>query len=205
MNRKKSAGILGILFQNQGILGIVLFVFFLGLSIGIFTELLLSSAERENMGAILDLYFLTDLPSGDLPSVFLRSFAINFGLLVILIIAGISVIGFPGILLVLIYKGASLGFSSTLLIETYGAKGVLMVLLTLVPQNIILIPAILIASIISLSLAFSLLAVGPKGIKKSLISCAGNFIVSYLLVAVFLLLGCFVESFIAPFLQQLLG
>lgn len=204
MNRTRSAGIKAILFRNRMITGTVLFVFSLGLSIGIFMELLLSAADRENIGLFLDSYVFENLAGIDLLPVFLQSIFINFGLFFIMILAGISIIGFPAILLALLYKGASLGFSSALLIDTLGVKGVFTILLTLAPQNIILLPALLIAAIASLSLAFSLLATGPKGIKKSLTSYAGNFITCYLVIGVSLFVGCLIETLISPLLQQLL-
>lgn len=204
MNRNRSAGIKAILFRNRAITGTVLFVFSLGLSIGIFMELLLSAADRENIGVFLDYYVLLNITGIDLFPVFLQSAFINFGLFFIMIIGGISIIGFPAILLALLYKGASLGFSSALLLDTLGIKGVFTILLTLAPQNIILLPALLIAAIASLSLSFSLLATGPKGIKKSLTSYAGNFITCYLAIGVLLFVGCLIETLISPLLQQLL-
>lgn len=192
------------LLQNKPILLTVTFVFLLGISVGVFSEVLLTPENRSNMELFLShTLFPSELHDTNLPSVFLRSIAINLGLLLIIILAGITIIGFPAALLVLIYKSVSLGFTSALLIETMGAKGVLTVFLTLVPQNLIYIPSFIIASIASLSLAISLIIVGPKGIKKSLASCAGNFIILYLIIAVFILGGCFIESFISPFLQQI--
>ena len=204
MKRNRFKGLEGLLFQNMGILGTVLFVFLLGLSIGVFTELLLSASDRQIMSNFLNLYVMTDWEASDLPYFLLHSILQNLGLLLIMILAGISVIGFPAILLALIYKGAALGFSSGLLIESLGGKGVLAILFTLAPQNLILLPALFLAAIASLSLAFSLLAAGPNEMKKSLASCAGNFGISYLIIGSFLLTGCVVEGIIVPFFQLLL-
>ena len=206
MKKTPSNNILSMIYQRISFLLTVLFCFLLGISVGIFTEILLSAEGREGMESFLNAHlFLSKLPGTDLPYVFLDSAATNLALLLIITLAGLTIIGFPATLLVLLYKGAALGFSAALLIEMYDFKGVLLVLFTLVPQNLILIPAFLAAFIASLSLALSVLASGPRGIKKSLGVSAGNFIAFNILMSVFILGGCFIESFISPFLQRLLG
>ncbi|MDD2215574.1 MAG: stage II sporulation protein M [Eubacteriales bacterium] len=206
MKKSSSGNIISLLYQNFSVLLISLFCFLLGISVGVFTEIILSPENRESIQAFLDVHlFLSQLTGTDLPYVFLRSVASNLVLILIIAIAGLSIIGFPAALLILIYKGAALGFSATLLIDTLSFKGVLWVLLTLVPQNLILIPCYLIAAMASLSFTFSLLTSGPSAIKKCLITSIGSYLAFFFIIAVFVLGGCFVESFISPFLQQLLG
>lgn len=206
MRKTRINSIFSLIYRSIPVLVTVLFTFLLGISVGVFTEVLLSPEKRESIEGFLNLHlFLSQIPGTELPYVFLRSAASNIVLLIVITLAGLTIIGFPAALLVLLYKGAALGFSAALLIETLDFKGVLLVLLTLVPQNLILIPAFLAASMSSINLAFSMLSSGPRGIKNSLSVNAGNFIAFNLLMSVFILGGCFIESFISPFLQQLLG
>lgn len=74
----------------------------------------------------------------------------------ILIIAvfGISIIGFPLILVMDFAKGVFVGFAVGTLVGQYSWKGIVVAAATIAPQNMIAIPLLLIASVASL--AFSL-------------------------------------------------
>jgi stage II sporulation protein M len=206
MKKYLSGNIIAFICEKFSILITVLFCFFAGISIGVFIETLLSTENKDSIQIFLDTHlFFEQLPGNDLTHVFLESAAINLTLLLIIALGGLTIIGFPAALLVLIYKGATLGFSAALLIETLDFKGLIMVFFTLVPQNLILIPIFLAATMASLSLAFSVLSNKPSNIKKSLTKHAGNYIAFFLLLSVFVLGGCLIESFICPFLQRLIG
>jgi stage II sporulation protein M len=206
MKRKPSDRITSLIYGNDRLLILVFFCFVTGVALGAFTVLLLSAEAKAGMQSFLDLHFMLPEPMGDLlPDLFLVSAATNLGLLLIIILAGLTVIGFPAALLVLIYKGAALGFAAALLMDTFDAKGVLLVLLTLFPPNLILIPALWGSAVASLRLTFDLLSEGPLQIKKNLSSKAGSFLVFQIMMAILILGGCFVESFISPLLQRLLG
>lgn len=205
MRSNRNNGIFPFITNNISVLLAAVFCFLLGISVGIFTEMFLSPENRENIETFLSIHlFLTQLPGSELPHVFLSSIAANLILLVIITLGGLTVFGFPAAFLALIYKGAALGFSSALLIEAFDARGVFLVLVTLVPQNLIFIPAFLAAATASASLALSIISNGSGGIKKNLQISAGRLAAFNLLMSVFILGGCFIESFISPFLQRLL-
>ncbi|NLP29644.1 MAG: hypothetical protein GX363_00785 [Clostridiales bacterium] len=203
MKRKSFANIFNNNIKDYSILLICIFFFILGLSIGIFGEILLSPEEKESLQSFIDLNLFSP-QIADLPHVFLASIIRNLGLLLIIAISGLTIIGFPAALLVLIYKGAALGFTASLFIDTLGTKGVVLILLSLVPQNIILIPVFLIAVVASLKIALSVLGNSPMDIKKGLRERASSFIALIFILSIFLVGGCLIESFISPFLQQLL-
>jgi stage II sporulation protein M len=204
MRRRPSVIIISLLNKNLSILTIIFFSFILGISLGVFTELMLSADAKESMRDFLDLHLLLPELDGEiLPDLFFKSLAVNFGLLIVILLSGLTLIGFPAALLALIYKGAALGFTSALLMDTLNAKGVLLVILTLLPPNTVLVPALCGAAAASLRLASDLLAAGPNQIKKSLQIKAGPFMAFQGLMAILILGGCFIESFISPLLQQL--
>ncbi|HVI41301.1 MAG TPA: hypothetical protein VM577_11635, partial [Anaerovoracaceae bacterium] len=65
-----------------------LFFFILGISAGIFTELMMTSVEKEGMISYLDKYFLLTNPS-DLAfsEIFMKSASNNLGLLLIMLLS----------------------------------------------------------------------------------------------------------------------
>lgn len=182
-----------------------LFFFLLGISAGIFTELMMTSAEKEGMISYLDQYFLLSSPS-DLAfsDIFMKSAGNNLGLLVIMLLSGITAIGFPVALAALIYKGMALGFSAALLIDSMSFKGVAIVFTSMIPQNLIIIPAIIIAGVAALNLAFHTISNRRFGIKKSLAESSGSYLFINVVLAAVILVGCFIESFLSPLLTQLI-
>ena len=77
----------------------------------------------------------------------------------ILLIAllGISIIGFPLVLLVDFVKGALIGFTVGTLVSQYSWKGIIVALAAVAPQNLFTIPLILIASVASIAFALHIL------------------------------------------------
>lgn len=76
--------------------------------------------------------------------------------LLLIWLLGISVIGMPLILALDFLKGVLIGFTVGLLIQGHGWHGVLFSLLSVAPPNIIVLPALLIASVSSISFSVHL-------------------------------------------------
>jgi len=186
-------------------LAAALFFFLLGISAGVFTELMMPSTEKEGMISYLDQYFLLNSPD-DLAfiEIFMKSAGNNLGLLFIMLLSGLSAFGFPAALAALIYKGMALGFSAALLIDSMSFKGVAIVFTSMIPQNLIIIPAILLAGVAALNMAFHTISNRKYGIKKSLAESSGSYLFINAVLAIAILAGCFIESFLSPLLTQLI-
>ncbi|MDF3002391.1 MAG: spoIIM [Bacillota bacterium] len=182
-----------------------LFFFVLGLSAGVFTELMMTSAEKEGMIAYLDKYFFLSNPK-DLAfiDIFMNSAGNNLGLLIIILLSGLTAIGFPIALAALVYKGMALGFSAALLIDSMNFKGVALVFTSMIPQNLLIIPAMTLAGAAALNIAFHTISNRKFGIKKSLAESSGSYLFLNLLFAVAILGGCLIESFLSPLLTRLI-
>lgn len=181
------------------------FFFLLGISAGIFTELMMSTVEKEGMISYLDKYFLLTSPS-DLAftEIFMKSAGNNLSLLLIMLLSGLTAFGFPAALAALIYKGMALGFSAALLIDSMSFKGVAIVFTSMIPQNLIIIPAIILAGVAALNIAFHTISNRRFGIKKSLAESSGSYLFINAVLAVAILIGCVIESFLSPLLTQLI-
>lgn len=70
---------------------------------------------------------------------------------------GISIIGFPLVLVLIFAKGVFIGFSVGTLISQYAWKGVLFALVFVAPHNIIALPLLMIASVASIVFALHVL------------------------------------------------
>jgi len=109
---------------------------------------------------------------------------------------GLTVIGMPLILLVIFLKGFSLGFTVGFLIQEKAGLGVLVSILSILPQNLVYIPLLIIWSVIGIKFSI-FIATGRQGTRVSM----GRLLSYTLLMLIFLLIvlvGAFIEAYFSP-------
>ena len=116
------------------------FFFLTGISTGIFLELTMGAGEKSNIAGYLQQYLYMDQGAMEYPNPFFSSLSNNLFLLLIIFLSGLSALGFPVALAALTYKGMALGFCTGLIAETLKDQGLLVILTSLVPQNLFLLP-----------------------------------------------------------------
>ncbi|WP_246096429.1 stage II sporulation protein M [Paenibacillus sinopodophylli] len=118
--------------------------------------------------------------------------------LLLLWLLGITVVGIPGVLALNFLKGALVGFSVGTLINQFAWKGVLLSLVSVAPQNLIAVPAMIITSAAALS--FSLFVIKNRLLKQKgeLAPELGSF-TSTAILMLFLFAGASLfEAYISP-------
>ncbi len=183
---------------SKKIIFISMFFFLTGISTGIFLELTMSAAEKNNLSGYLQQYLYVDTSSMDYPNPFFSSLASNLLLLLIIFLAGLSALGFPIALAALTYKGMALGFCTGLIAETLKNKGILVILTSLLPQNLILIPAFVLASAAAVNYAVAALRSARQPLKKNLNTHSGSYLFVILLFALAIGLACGLEAILYP-------
>lgn len=175
-----------------------------GISCGAFTEVLMSPDQKLALTKYMsDTLRVADLAKSDYQVLFISSLKNNAFLILSMAILGVIPFAFPLIFIILGYKGLTIGFSSALLIENMAYKGTALALVSMVPQNILILPAIFLAGIISVNFSMYLRKDGFDGIKKNLSIGAGSYISFHFVLFVFLFLGSVVEAFVCPLLMKL--
>lgn len=115
---------------------------------------------------------------------------------------GLSIIGMPIIFLIIFMKGLVVGFTISFLISELGWKGFLFSVFTIVPQNLLIVPAFIIAGVAGTLFSLSLI----KNRAASKIATYQQSFFSYSLLI--LLLGGIIviasayEAFVSPYLMQ---
>ena len=168
------------------------FLFLIGISAGVFLELSMDQEGKLDAAQFLNY-----------GNPFLSSASLNIFLLVLMMLSGLSAIGFPAAHIVLIYKGMALGFSAGLVLETFSVGGVPLLLSSMLPQNLLLIPTFIIAAAAAQSYGVSVLSAKSKRYKKSIRSNAFGtdlYIAVYIVLALLVIAACLIEAFIFPFL-----
>ncbi len=122
----------------------------------------------------------------------------NFKTAIALILFGLSVVGLPFILVLIFFRGFVLGFTVGFLIEQLGPKGIVLSALSILPQNIIILPCILSIGVTSLTFAAAVI----KNKIKNHHEVYSQMVVGYLLLNLFfsflLIISGLIEGYISP-------
>lgn len=124
---------------------------------GIICGILLSQwIDSSIISSLSSTAFSTILTEIDRMQFFISQFTTNIALALLILFFGFSVIGMPFISFVIFTKGVQLGFSCAMYLITYHLKGMLGIVLTLIPQVLFDALAVFIISILSFELSFEL-------------------------------------------------
>lgn len=97
------------------------------------------------------------------------------------------------------FMGITIGFSSTMLVETFGPKGSLYILATILPQSLIRLPLICFLCFLSIQMALLIskyLIWRKKQNNNALREFARHYILTYLLGLLILIISCLIEAFL---------
>jgi stage II sporulation protein M len=183
---------------------IYLFIIVLFLMGVIFGAIVVNSL---NFGQKQDLYyyltrFFGQVSSGNFASayeMFQQSYFHNIKYVGLMWVLGISIIGLPIILILLFLKGVVVGFTVGFLVNQMGWHGFLLSFVSVMPQNLIVIPAFIIMGV--LSVAFSLKMVRNQFIKRAyepVFPMIVRYTLVMVLVSVTLLASSFIEAYLSP-------
>jgi stage II sporulation protein M len=131
------------------------------------------------------------------------SIAKNLKMVGLIWILGLSIIGLRLIVVLIFFKGFMIGFTVVFLVEQFAGKGLLFAILAVFPQNLIAVPALIVAGVAGI--AFSLMLVRSRFSQRNLPVYHSFLTYSCLIlgVAVVLTISSFVEGYISPILMKL--
>jgi stage II sporulation protein M len=181
---------------------VISLIFLIGLAMGAQKVEGLEGGVRDYLGEMIDNYLLEGRESPIYGSGILLAAAATQAKTVLAIwFLGLTIIGVPLILAVVFLRGYALGFTVGFLIHQKGGAGVLMSILSILPQNLVYIPFLIIWSVVAVN--FSAYLVGRNS-GGSLGRTFGNY---SLLLAIFMLLfivGAFIEAYLSPWFLSLI-
>lgn len=194
--------------DNLGVYFIVILFFALGIATGAFTVKAMSSSHQQELAKYLNSFFQVirsdSVSAGKNLAWSLKN---NFQTVFFLWILGLTIIGIPFSLLITSFRGFLLGYTVAFLINSMSWKGLLFIIVTMLPQNIIYIPCLVVIS--AMSISFSIRAIRKKGKNMGTSFGETNTVISYSVkiaaIFVIMFLGCIVEAFISPVLVRLMS
>ncbi len=182
---------------------ILTLIFICGVSAGAFTVNGLNFGQYEELknyiSGFMNLISNQKIDSGML---FKISLAENAKIVAALWVFGVTIIGIPFIFILVGIRGFITGFSSGFIIGYLGLKGLLVVLLTLFPKEIIIIPCIIALGVNGIN--FSLEIIKKKSERKNSKNSLKTNFFSYCFFTLFfsciILGGILIEAYIIPML-----
>ena len=134
-------------------------LFLMGVIFGAIVVNSLSFIQKEDLFFYLSQFF-GEVSAGKVAAskdLFFQSFFHNSKFIGLMWLLGISVIGLPIILILLFIKSMVVGFTVGFLVNQMGWNGFLLSLVSILPQNLIIIPIFIIAAAISVSISLKMI------------------------------------------------
>ncbi|QXM06076.1 stage II sporulation protein M [Crassaminicella indica] len=194
--------------QGNGVIYFFVCMFFIiGISSGAFTVKALGDYQKQELISYMKNFFqvLSNKPI-DASSVLKQSLINNLQTAALIWILGITVIGMPLILLLVAIRGLIIGFTVGFLVEQLGFKGVIFSLISIFPQNLLIVPSIIIIAVIGIG--FSKMLIGNK-LRKSY-NVHNSTLKQFVLYSTinasiffFIILGCIIEAYVTPVFMKI--
>ncbi len=185
---------------------LIFFGFFIGgIIIGIVcVKFLSSSLQSELIGYLKNFFttFSTGQDSFDKLTYFKQNLLNEAKVYAILWLSGLTVLGLGVAPFYVLFRGFIIGFTNSFIIANYGIRGLFYNIVTIIPQNLIKIPALLFACVCILSFSLKR-TTGKNSLHKNVSSISWNMYLAYTLFIVaafvFSVLGVLIESYIIPY------
>jgi stage II sporulation protein M len=183
----------------------VVVLFLMGVIFGAVIVNSLSFTQKEDLFYYLSQFF-GQAAEGEVNAardLFLQSFFHNSKFIVLIWILGISIIGLPIILIMLFIKGVTVGFTVGFLVNQMGWNGFLLSFVSILPQNLIIIPVFIIMA--ALSVMFSLRMIRNQFMKKisqPVLPLFFRYVISFLAALVIVAGAAGIEALISPALLK---
>lgn len=194
--------------QENIILYIISILFLcIGIVIGIYSVKYMDNSEKVNIISYIANFPRTVIPAQvNQKNIFIEALKSNGAFILAIWFLGLTMLGTPIILIIDLFKGFTLGFTSSIVINGLGTKGILMDLLVILPQNIIYIPCMIISSAIAIEFSLKLFNNNSVSINKknsNLVNIAA-YSTLFLLILFFMIIGSIYEGYVSPKLLSLI-
>lgn len=139
--------------RHQNVIHFLSILFLSGMICGV---LLSQWMDQDVIASLSSGAFSTVLTAVDRKEFFITQFTTNIVLCLLILFLGFSVIGMPLIAFIIFTKGVQIGFSCAMYLITFHLKGMIGIILTLIPQVTFDAIAVFVVSTVSFELAFQL-------------------------------------------------
>ncbi len=201
-------GIVSHLWRHAALYFFILTLLVLGIVSGAVSVAALAGEEKAQLVSYLKLFFRSaGRGSLDLSgAVLLRDvFFANLKTAGVMWFLGLSVVGAPLVSVVLFIRGFALGFTVGFLVDELGFRGLLLALLSVLPPNLVAIPAWSFLGVSALSFAVYLFRRGRRDSRRAVMAAVSNYLMAGLLGVAMLFLSGLIDAYVSPVFINILG
>lgn len=183
----------------------VVVLFVVGVVFGAVAVRALTFSQKQELLSFLQQFFSTGVAAPQGSAAFLRTLLTNLQTLGLAWVMGLLVFGLPVIILLVFFQGFVLGFSVGFLVHQMAYKGLLFAFCSVLPHNLLLVPANLFVA--ATALHFILLTLKPQRYSRT-VSYWQRFL-QYsrhgLLAVVVVFAASIIETWFSPLLLRLIA
>lgn len=192
--------------EHSSVYLFVVVLFLMGVIFGAIVVNSLSITQKEDLFYYLSQFFgqVSDNKVAASNDLLWQSFMHNGKFIGLMWILGISIIGLPVILIILFIKGLVVGFTVGFLVNQMGWDGFLLSFVSILPQNLIIIPVFIFAA--TLSVSFSLKMIRRQFMKKlsqPIFPLFSRYGLALLGTLALLIAAAGIEAYVSPTLMKL--
>jgi stage II sporulation protein M len=190
--------------ENLSLYIFVSVLFVMGVIFGALMVNALSLEQKQEVTRYLGSFFhsIDQGLSVDGKIAFWQAFFMHTKWILLIWILGISVVGLPIILILDFFKGVLIGFTVGYMVGQLSWKGMLFALVSVVPQNLIIIPALMISSVAAISFSLYLIKNRFFQQKGSIRQPFANYALVNVLMVALVFGAALFEAFLSPILMK---
>jgi stage II sporulation protein M len=191
--------------EHSSIFLFIVVLFLMGVIFGAIVVNSMSITQKEDLFYYLSQFFgqVSSGKEAEDNDLFLQSFFHNSKFIGLMWILGISIIGLPVILILLFIKGMVVGFTVGFLVSQMGWQGFLLAFVSILPQNLIIIPVFIMMA--ALSVIFSLRMIKKQFLKKyaqPILPFFKRYIFALIVAGIFIVAASGIEAYLSPWLMK---
>jgi len=189
--------------QNWLLYLIILFVFFLGTCLGIYTVSQLPTGQITEIRNYLDS-FIDQIASLSIDSAQAVRSVMYQNIIVVgaVYFLGLTFVGVPFIFILVFLRGFLFGFALACLTKTLTGPGLFLAFVSILPQNLLYIPTLVVGVAAAVSFAFFTIRQN-RGYKAGLWRCLTGYTMIMLVVMAVTLGAGLIEVYFSPWLTHL--
>jgi len=178
---------------------LVAIMFVVGIVSGAITITAVTVPQRQDLVRYINTYFESIMVGTLVPATWQSVVWGNFQVVAILWLCGLLVFGAPGILLLLFLRGFIIGFSVGFLVEEFGIRGFLFALSSIIPHNLLAVPAMVGLGASGIAFSFAVIfGANQRTVQRRGGTSVAKFSLNTIPYIFLMVLACLIEVLITP-------
>lgn len=191
--------------RKQMVILIICFSLLLGIMLGAIGANTMDELQYHEIGNYLSSFFDTLKKDGLSEKENFSSSFIKYEKYIILIwLCGFIPPGVVAIILLLFFRGLGLGFTTAIMVKEYGNFGMILSAVSYLPQNIIMIPILIIVSYIAIEYILKKFTYGSlkSKLKREKQKTMIEYFIVFIVSGIFVTIAAGIESYFIPILME---